>query len=73
MSLNIANIRKNVINEDLKEILYDYLRFRHIFRNVYGFKLNWDKMGHLVKSIESTHKTTNKQITEFLEFLEKMQ
>ena len=73
MSLNIANIRKNVINDDLKEILYDYLRFRHIFRNVYGFKLNWDKMGHLVKSFESTQKTTNKQITEFLEFLEKMQ
>jgi len=73
MSLNIANIRKNVINDDLKAVLYDYLRFRHIFRNVYGFKLNWEKMGHLVKSIESTHKIANKQITEFLEFLEKMQ
>lgn len=73
MSLSIANIRKNVINDDLKETLYDYLRFRHIFRNIYGFKLNWDKMSHLVKSIESTQKTANKQITEFLEFLEKMQ
>ena len=31
----------------------------------YGFKLNWDKMGYLVKSIESTQKTANKQITEF--------
>ncbi len=70
MNLEIPSIRKQVIDNDLKEILYDYLRFRHIFRNVYGFKLNWDKIGHLVKSIESTQKKIDKQITNFLEFLD---
>jgi len=72
MTLDIPKIRKSVINDDLKEILYDYLRFRHIFRNVYGFKLNWDKMGYLVKSLESTQKKVDNQINNFFEFLDKI-
>ena len=72
MNLNIPNIRKHVIDDDLKDILYDFLRFRHIFRNIYGFKLNWGKMGHLVESIENTQRQVNKQITDFLEFLNKI-
>ena len=72
MNLEIPSIRKPVIDEDLKDKLYDYLRFRHIFRNVYGFKLNWDKMGYLVKSIRNTQETIEKQITNFLEFLDKI-
>ena len=72
MTLDIPNIRKRVIDDDLKDILYDFLRFRHIFRNIYGFRLNWEKMGYLVESIESTQKLVSKQITDFLEFLKKI-
>ena len=72
MNLEIPSIRKRVIDNDLKDILYDYLRFRHIFRNIYGFKLNWDKMGYLVKSIEKTQEKIDTQITNFLEFLDKI-
>ncbi|TFG24635.1 MAG: hypothetical protein EU529_03830 [Promethearchaeota archaeon] len=72
MNLNIPNIRASIIDDDLKEILYDYLRFRHIFRNVYGFRLNWDKMGHLITTLKTTQKMLNMQITKFLEILSKI-
>ena len=72
MTLEMPKIRKRVINDDLKEILYDYLRFRHIFRNVYGFKLNWDKMGYLVKALESTQKKFDNQINDFFKFLDEI-
>lgn len=69
MNINIPKIRKRVIDDDLKEILYDYLRFRHIFRNIYGFKLNWSKMENLVESLEKNYNNFNQQITNFLSFL----
>lgn len=72
MNLEIPSIRKQVIDDNLKEELYDFLRFRHIFRNIYGFKLNWDKMENLVKSINSTQEKLNSQILNFLEFLDKV-
>jgi len=70
MNLEIPTIRKKVINNELKIILYDYLRFRHIFRNIYGFELNWDKMGHLIVSLEGTYEKFRVQIEKFLDFLE---
>lgn len=72
MNLEIPSIRKQVIDDNLKEELYDFLRFRHIFRNIYGFKLNWDKMENLVKGINSTQEKLNSQILNFLEFLDKV-
>lgn len=70
MSLEIPGIRKQVINDNLKEKLYDYLRFRHIFRNVYGSKLNWEKMEHLIKGIDDVLRLFNSQINDFIKFLE---
>ena len=72
MNLEIFSIRKRVIDDNLKEVLYDYLRFRHIFRNIYGFKLNWEKMESLVKDIKNTQEKLDKQLNEFLEFLDKI-
>ena len=69
---NLSEGAKTALNKLAKEILYDYLRFRHIFRNVYGFKLNWDKMGYLVKALESTQKKFDNQINDFLEFLDEI-
>ncbi len=69
MSLDIPSIRKKVIDEKLKEILYDYLRFRHIFRNIYGFKFNWEKISHLVESIKKTYTTFDTQMNNFFNFL----
>ena len=72
MNLSIPTIREKVIDADLKNTLYDYMRFRHIFRNVYGFELNWDKMGHLVVSIDNAYKDFKSQIQKFLSFLDQV-
>jgi hypothetical protein len=43
MAIFLDSIRPNVISENLKEQLAEYLRFRHLFRNIYGFELKWEK------------------------------
>jgi hypothetical protein len=40
MSLELPEIRPAVISTETAERLGDYLRFRHVFRNVYGFVLD---------------------------------
>ncbi len=51
MGSEIEDIRPAVINKSLQNQLKEYLRFRHLFRNIYGFELEWDKMQGLVNSL----------------------
>lgn len=41
MAVPVEEIRPRVIDEKLESDLEEYLRFRHLFRNIYGFELKW--------------------------------
>ena len=72
MNLQIEKVRPRVINEELKEELYEYLRFRHVFRNVYGFTLKWEKMQPLVMGLERVNNRLVENIQEFVKFLKSL-
>lgn len=42
MSIPIPELRPAVISESLMWKLSEYLRFRQVFRNVYGYLLDWN-------------------------------
>lgn len=44
--------RPRVISLRLMEELKEYLGFRHLFRNIYGAELNWDKLKILLVKIQ---------------------
>lgn len=69
MSLNVPNLRIAVIDAELQRRLRDYLRFRHVFRNVYGYDLLWDKFRDLVDSFEETARAARAQVERFCTFL----
>lgn len=46
--------RPAVITPGLRARLQEYLEFRHLFRSVYGYLLQWDKMAQLVFGIPDT-------------------
>ncbi|MFP4384151.1 MAG: hypothetical protein ACLFST_14460 [Spirochaetia bacterium] len=50
MSLELDDIRPPVISRDLGKKLVPYLRFRHLFRNLYSFELEWNRMTELSNS-----------------------
>lgn len=62
--------RSEVISDGLFEILKEYVRFRHLFRNIYGFQLNW---GLFKKLCDEMASTLNLFSDEMDTFLEKMQ
>jgi hypothetical protein len=49
-----GNSRQAVISQEMGMRLKQYLSFRHVFRNIYGFDLHWEKMRETVLSSEET-------------------
>ena len=69
MSLEIPGVRPALISPELEQRLADYLRFRHLFRNVYGFVLEADRMRSLELDFESVLAETVSQIRRFLSWM----
>ena len=49
-----GSVRTGWLSPELHEVLLDYLRFRHVFRNAYSFDLQWEKLAPLVLKAEAT-------------------
>lgn len=69
MTLDIPKLRPAVISKQLETRLDEYLRFRHIFRNIYGHQLQWTRMAGLIHNLESTCKSVTAEIESFRKFL----
>lgn len=72
MSLSIPEVRPPAITPHLAERLLDYLRFRHLVRNVYGFELEEGKMEPLVMALPGTAREVAAQIGAFADELERV-
>jgi len=71
MTISIKGVRKNVISSLLASYLDEYLSFRHIFRNVYGFELKEDRLKHLVDKFDAVRKRFKREIKVFLRKMDK--
>ena len=72
MTLQIEEVRPAVISKELLAELKGYLEFRHRFRNIYGFELEWDKMKGLKETMPGVADRFKKEIKEFIEFMKKL-
>ncbi|MFP4681498.1 MAG: hypothetical protein ACLFQB_13575 [Chitinispirillaceae bacterium] len=73
MSLTLDSIRPAVISKDTLSLLEDYLSFRHVVRNIYGFEIKEEKLFPLVKNIGKVWNEFSRDMNEFLLFLEEIQ
>lgn len=58
-----------LLSEELAGTLSGYLAFRHRFRNLYGFELDWTRMQPLVEDIEQTLNAFESALESFLAHL----
>lgn len=72
MSLEIPTIRPIVISKDLEKELEEYLKFRHLVRNIYGFELDFERMGPLIRGVSEVFDKLSQEIGTFLSFLEEL-
>ena len=72
MSLELEGIRPPLIGENMHRRLGEYLRFRHLFRSLYGFELDKKRMRTLYEDMEHVYRDFKKQESDFEDFLNKL-
>lgn len=70
MAVEVPEVRPAVLSPELVERLADYLRFRHLVRNIYGFELDEERMGPLVQGIEEVARNLATQVEQLADYLE---
>lgn len=64
---------ETVIDQELLAKLKEYLRFRHLFRNIYGFQLKWERFEGLSLSLSDILGKLKVSIDAFVEKLDEKQ
>ena len=69
MATDLETIRPAVLDRTIARQLGEYLRFRHVFRNMYGFDLEWERCNKLLVELPETFARLKEQMNAFLDFL----
>lgn len=72
MALELEGIRPPFISEYIQKRLDEYLRFRHLFRSLYGFELDKERMRKLYERMGSLYEDFKKETVDFKKFLDKL-
>ncbi len=67
--LDIPSVRPPIVSETEAANLRELLSFRHLFRNVYGTELRWERLRTLATSLPPLHAAVRSSIERFLDFL----
>ena len=68
----VENLRPPIISEKMASELEEYLEFRHVFRNIYGFELLGDRILRLKEKHSIVFIDFIKEINDFLDRLDKL-
>ena len=69
MTMAIKDTRPAVISEELAADLDEFLSFRHVFRNIYGFELKGERIDYLARKFDKVVDRFIEETTRFLAFL----
>jgi len=69
MSLEIGGVRPALVDAELARSLGEFLRFRHVFRNVYGFTLEEGRIGPLEERLPVVLGKFREQVLGFTSWL----
>ena len=61
--------RPPVVSAAIRDDLDKYLRFRHLFRNIYGPDLYWSSMVGLLQALGDTHRGLSAELGAFCAYL----
>jgi hypothetical protein len=59
-----------VVTPGTARALDEFLRFRHLFRNLNGFELEWSRLRPLLQHLPATAQQVREDVEHFLGFLE---
>jgi hypothetical protein len=72
MGLDLPKVRPPVLTSSSIQRLDEYLRFRHVVRNVYTFSFDPERVGRLVNELDNVFDQIRQELLAFASFLEKV-
>ena len=66
-TFSATDTHKQILSDDLKNDLKEYLGFRHVFRHSYGYELDWTRLYPLFAKLSSNWQVVKQQIQNFLD------
>ncbi len=72
MVVALAQVRPQVLSTETGKVLDEYLRFRHVVRNIYAFEFDPERIERLVQQLPSTFKPAQRELLAFADFLEQL-
>jgi hypothetical protein len=72
MATPVEAVRPALIDESLRRELTEYLRFRHLVRNLYGFELEAARVGDLATRLPDRWKALRSAADRFVLFLSEL-
>jgi HepT-like protein len=69
MTIPVEGIRPRVISDELAADLDEFLAFRHLFRNIYGYELKGGRIDFLAGKLEQVAGRFKKEVREFVAIL----
>ena len=72
MQTDLPDLRPPVLSAEVRQAIDEFLRFRHVVRNVYAFQFDPDRVERLVHLLPSAFQQAKTELLAFAEFLEQV-
>ncbi|MGD9049514.1 MAG: hypothetical protein PVF77_15765 [Anaerolineae bacterium] len=72
MTVDLPQVRPQVLSVEAAHAIDEFLRFRHIVRNIYTFEFDADRIEHLVRRLEPSFEQARTELLAFAEFLDRL-
>lgn len=72
MTVSMPQVRPQVLSVEAAHAIDEFLRFRHIVRNIYTFEFDPDRIEHLVQHLRPSFEQVQIELLAFAEFLEQL-
>ena len=72
MSVALPQVRPAVLSAETIKALDEYLRFRHVVRNIYAFEFDPERIERLVQRLRPSFEQVRTELLAFADFLERV-
>ena len=72
MQVDLPNLRPPVLSNETAEALDEFLRFRHVVRNVYAFQFDAERIQRLVSQMRPTFTQVQAELKQFALLLQQI-
>jgi len=72
MQMTLSPIRPQVLSDETMQALDEFLRFRHVVRNIYTFTFDPERITHLVQRLRPCFEHVQNELLGFADFLDQL-